>query len=411
MKTAKKNFGKICSILLCQTMVLSGLSFSALAEESDSGLYIAGVQVTQENAADIFGDGTASYDSETGTLTLNDAQITVNGTTDSLDWLEAGIYCENYLNLELNGTNRIEIEDTDSSCFGIYTEDGLSVNGEGELHIAAGAITAPVTSDSQLMSVGILTMGALEINGAGVTTAGGDVNFSDKEEDAALTAYSCGIYAFGGINVDFGGSLSANAGQVTADNSFSFGILANTENICVYDAALEAAGGDCLGENYASSAGICTVDSGFYVYEAGANVSLGAGEAAGAEARSNGLYISGGDLGIDAGTVHIAGGTGEGNCTAVYAEAYENEDGSKTGGFVNLAEFESSGTQVTFEAQNGIAVYAESGIDVLLTLSVPENGEVAGQGEFDEATYFWEYYTVVDANGDAAVTVQTAPEH
>ena len=42
------------------------------------GLNVGGTQVTSDNAADIFGDGTASYDASLGELTLNNADIRVD---------------------------------------------------------------------------------------------------------------------------------------------------------------------------------------------------------------------------------------------------------------------------------------------------------------------------------------------
>lgn len=43
------------------------------------GLSVGGVQVTSDNAADILGNGTASYNASTNTLTLNNADIRMNG--------------------------------------------------------------------------------------------------------------------------------------------------------------------------------------------------------------------------------------------------------------------------------------------------------------------------------------------
>ena len=66
---------KILPILFFSLLLFALISLSASAETepqtSPYGLYVGGVAVTGENAADVFGDGCATYDVEKNILTLN----------------------------------------------------------------------------------------------------------------------------------------------------------------------------------------------------------------------------------------------------------------------------------------------------------------------------------------------------
>ena len=58
--------------------ILAALCCCAMMNAETYGLNVGGVQVTSENASDILGNGTASYDASSGTLTLNNADIRVD---------------------------------------------------------------------------------------------------------------------------------------------------------------------------------------------------------------------------------------------------------------------------------------------------------------------------------------------
>ena len=119
---------------LCGIMVLS-----ASADESYS-LYVGGVQVTDQNASDILGNGTASYDPATKTLTLNGADITEYHTAPLNDEESYyGIYTEvDGLTVCLVGNNKIRIKDpTDTdTASGIYSKKSLTVSGTGKLDVS-----------------------------------------------------------------------------------------------------------------------------------------------------------------------------------------------------------------------------------------------------------------------------------
>ncbi len=86
-------------------------------------LRVGGVDVTENNCSDIFGDQTASYDFDTKVLTLNNANIT-NGNINSICQLE----------IKLEGENTLAFDDSTTS--GIETARGkLTINGPGSLTV------------------------------------------------------------------------------------------------------------------------------------------------------------------------------------------------------------------------------------------------------------------------------------
>lgn len=59
--------------------ILAALFCCAMMNAETYGLNVGGVQVTSDNASDILGNGTASYDASSATLTLNNADIRMDG--------------------------------------------------------------------------------------------------------------------------------------------------------------------------------------------------------------------------------------------------------------------------------------------------------------------------------------------
>ncbi len=83
-------------------------------------LYIAGTRVTGDNADDVLGDGTVSYDPDTKTLTLNNANIEAEDTP-------YGIYSKEDLTVLLEGENTVSVSgafsDSDLTA-AVYCEKG-----------------------------------------------------------------------------------------------------------------------------------------------------------------------------------------------------------------------------------------------------------------------------------------------
>ena len=96
-------------------------------------LWIAGTQVTSANKDDVLGDGTVSYNPETNTLTLNNANISANGTY--------GIRSVSpNININLIGRNNVEV--VDGQGVSTTNRDGgtVTISGGGELNIKASDV-------------------------------------------------------------------------------------------------------------------------------------------------------------------------------------------------------------------------------------------------------------------------------
>ncbi|WP_369283017.1 beta strand repeat-containing protein, partial [Oscillibacter sp. GMB15532] len=200
------------------------------------GIWVGGVEVTSANKDNIAGmgiTGNVTYDSDTNTLTLNDANITGCYTAGNYDY---GIYHSNSsmvnnLIINLVGTNTITLNARElQTVAGIYSEQSegsltFCETGSGSLSISApnmaiygeNAITiSSGTINATGGPVGIYSRGQMTINGGNVTAGGTSYgigcNNSLSITSGTLTATS-GTHAI----VFTDGSLSASDGmQVTA---------------------------------------------------------------------------------------------------------------------------------------------------------------------------------------------------
>ena len=67
MKTKKQFLQRMLVMLAC----LSGTL--AVSAWTDYGIYVMGTQLTSDNAADVLGNGTVTFDADANKLTLNNA--------------------------------------------------------------------------------------------------------------------------------------------------------------------------------------------------------------------------------------------------------------------------------------------------------------------------------------------------
>ena len=97
----------ILSILLALTFTLSISAITTTAAVHGYGIFIGDVEITQNNASDVLGDGKVSFDKDTNTLTLNGAKITEYSTLN-IENVESQIAIYNTvsgLNVNLIGEN------------------------------------------------------------------------------------------------------------------------------------------------------------------------------------------------------------------------------------------------------------------------------------------------------------------
>lgn len=121
------------SILFGLIMVIALIPATVFAD-TGYDLYVNGEQFTSEKLSIKCGDGTATYDPDTATLTLNDAAITKGRTNDNYGIIMTG---NTNLNIALSGTNSIDLKEGG----GIRAEADVKITGSGKLSVTAGGGT------------------------------------------------------------------------------------------------------------------------------------------------------------------------------------------------------------------------------------------------------------------------------
>ncbi len=154
----------LCIALLCTFAPVTSIAGGSAAPAAE--LFVGGVQVTADNAADVFGDGTVSYDAATTTLTLDGATI-----TDMYDFEDVafGIYANGDLTIDVKGTNYMNLSTAagGEAVAGIYANGDLTVRGDGELTVivpntrdSSFAVFATQSLDYEITGISSLYVGA-----------------------------------------------------------------------------------------------------------------------------------------------------------------------------------------------------------------------------------------------------------
>ena len=124
------------------TLLLLGATVSASAAEEAYPIWVAGVQVTASNAADVLGDGTVSYDHAAGELTLSGATVKDCHTVNLFDEnVCIGIYAETDLTVNCIGENVIDLYEHalahkgNLCAHGVFSQRSLTLKGTGSLSV------------------------------------------------------------------------------------------------------------------------------------------------------------------------------------------------------------------------------------------------------------------------------------
>lgn len=305
-------------------------------------LYVNGRQVNENNANDVLGDGTVSYDDENGVLTLNGATITVGFTHH---WsFQAGIYMDGDLWIVLKGENSISLPDSQYSSYGIYANGDVMISGEGTLTVESGNTSYAVDElDANTLeivgtvsdSIGIYAGDGLNISEASITAKGkaAEVIYKSAAATETTCGRSCGICTYGGVTIKDDANVSAYGGPATGGKVYSHGIsvwdaLGNA--LRVTDANVSAYGGNANSvtnsaldnEERAESCGVFSYTHTIEVDDEGYLEARG-GKAIGTNALSLGVYGYAGEpdysgsLDIDNGYLLAYGGTAEGTSYAM----------------------------------------------------------------------------------------------
>lgn len=123
------------------TLLFAAACCAVMMNAETYGLSVGGVQVTSDNASDILSNGTVSYDASTNTLTLNNADIRMDG--------KGAIVAAGNLRIKVIGDNYIEVKNLgEYAGAAIQTAGGLIIHSSIEatdfanLQIVCGAAPA-----------------------------------------------------------------------------------------------------------------------------------------------------------------------------------------------------------------------------------------------------------------------------
>lgn len=213
------------------TDLIPGGLYKIVAEDDGSGdvnepiayeLWVGGEQFTSEKltVSDEQG-GTATYDPDTNTLTLNN--YSYEGISEGVLYQGDG---DDVLNLVLNGENSLTIG-TEQSVYHVVAVLCL----QAELVISGnGSLNAKVNND-HLSSIadGIYVEGDIVIKGGNITATGGE----GQVASGLFTNYNIIIK---------GGEVNATGGKTV--NGYGVGILSAAENITIENGTVTATGGN-----------------------------------------------------------------------------------------------------------------------------------------------------------------------
>lgn len=263
------NIRKLMGFAAALTFAMVMLPASAFADTSYYDLYVNGEQFTSDNLTIECGEGTATYDPATHTLTLNNASV-----TNAIDYGGIDSKLTTDLTIALQGSNSITFDDN----IGIMATGNVEITGSGSLEINVKGETrdgmsvvgnVSVRETSLIVNapggVGIASDGTVSLDNAQVTSAAlyagidaiglivenGSVADISAAEDNCNAAF---ISSRGGAT---GGNIRISNSNVVA-KSFYPGLFADgnltisgasVQSTSTADAALWAVGDLTIGGN------------------------------------------------------------------------------------------------------------------------------------------------------------------
>ena len=192
---------KLFAILLSIVMVAGLLPTVAFAEENYN-LYVNGEQFTSEKLSIACGEGTASYDPNTKTLTLNNAAITNGGKSDENPKYGIRVVGDTDLTIKLSGTNSITL-DNGGGIFADGSSDNYNIIGDGKLTI--------------------------NVKWDALYTLNGNISISEGAELDITSAEGCGITSYNKGILSIDGAKVAVPSYYTAASAKELEIKNNSE--------------------------------------------------------------------------------------------------------------------------------------------------------------------------------------
>ena len=201
---------KLLTIFICLVMITGLLPTVAFAEENYD-LYVNGEQFTSEKLSIACGEGTADYDPNTKTLTLNNATITNGGKSDESPKYGIRVDGDTDLTIKLSGTNIITL-DSGGGIFADGNSDNYNIIGDGKLTI--------------------------DVKWDALYTLNGNISISEGAELDIKSAEGCGITSYnkGNISIDsakvtvFSYYSAANAKELEVKNNSEVVLNSSADN-------------------------------------------------------------------------------------------------------------------------------------------------------------------------------------
>ena len=196
---------KLFAILLSIVMVAGLLPTVAFAAENYN-LYVNGEQFTSEKLSIACGEGTASYDPNTKTLTLNNAAITNGGKNDESPKYGIRVVGDTDLTIKLSGTNSITL-DNGGGIFADGSSDNYNIIGDGKLTI--------------------------NVKWDALYTLNGNISISEGAELDITSAKGCGITSYNKGILSIDGAKVAVSSYYTAASAKELEIKNNSEVVLI----------------------------------------------------------------------------------------------------------------------------------------------------------------------------------
>ena len=199
---------KLLAIFICLVMVAGLLPTVAFAAENYN-LYVNGEQFTSEKLSIACGEGTASYDPNTKTLTLNNAAIKNGGKSDESPKYGIRVVGDTDLTIKLSGTNSITL-DNGGGIFADGSSDNYNIIGDGKLTI--------------------------NVKWDALYTLNGNISISEGAKLDITSAQGCGITSYNKGILSIDGAKVAVSSYYTAASAKELEIKNNSEVVLIASA-------------------------------------------------------------------------------------------------------------------------------------------------------------------------------
>lgn len=318
---------KLIGFASALAFVMAMLPALAFAETTQYNLFVNGEQFTSDNLTIACGEGTATYDPNAQTLTLNNASI-----TNVLGYGGINSELTGDLDIVLQGENRITFDDN----MGIMATGNIEFSGSGSLTINVAGETKDGISAAGNVSVSATTLVVNAPGGIGIASDGSVVL-----DNARLASHA--LYA--GIDAV---SLTIQNGSVVD--------ISATENNC--NAAFISSRGGPVGGNLSISNSNVVAKSLFPGLFASGNLTIDGGSVQSTSTVDSGLWASD-DLTIKGGAKVTLSGAYPAGCGGDFT-VYAAEIDAKNTNTDNIpALFDSPVINADFDLTQAVAVDGE----------------------------------------------------